>query len=276
MRILKKTFEEQVEHLCRVEKWRRKDAMMKVQSDWSEEEAILSRSNKKTTTLDESYKPEESSNWHKHFGTQSIVVRRVKETRDQLLANTWNELPLESPLYELGPSHFFNVFNNYNGYIIPIIDPKLSIPNSLIAHEFVYREKFPDHEICPIKEAAFKWHDDYLRNENSIHLEDFNRSLAQCRSNLERFLKAPKEPVWADIIKTFFYMDENWQESCGFITQKDIQDYLREHGDKRYRGLSEKDRMWTAPFQKAQRFVPITSSLLGRAKTRPKMIKEAV
>ena len=119
-------------------------------------------------------------------------------------------------------------------------------------------------------------HDDYLRNENSIHLEDFNRSLEQCRSNLERFLKAPKEPVWADIIKTYFYMDENWQESCGFITQKDIQDYLREHGDKRYRGLSEKDRMWTAPFQKAQRFVPITSSLLGRAKTRPKMMKEAV
>ena len=276
MRILKKTFEEQVEHLCQVEKWRRKDATLKVQSDWSEEEAILSKSKKKRTSLDESYKPEESSSWHKHFGTQSIVVRRVKETRDQLLANTWNELPLESPLYELGPSHFFNVFNNYNGYIIPIIDSKLSIPNSLIVHEFVYREKFPDHEICPIKEAAFKWHDDYLKNENSIHLEDFKQSLVKCRFNLERFLKAPKVPIWADIIKTYFYMDENWQESCGFITQKDIQNYLQEHGDKRYRGLSEKDRMWTAPFQKAQKFVPITSSLLGRAKTRPKMMKEAV
>ena len=52
MRILKKTFEEQVEHLCRVEKWRRKDAMMKVQSDWSEEEAILSRSKKKIIGLE--------------------------------------------------------------------------------------------------------------------------------------------------------------------------------------------------------------------------------
>jgi hypothetical protein len=221
-------------------------------------------------------KPEESPNWHKQFGYQSSAVRRVTGTRDQLLANTWNQLPLDSPLYELGPFKFFGLFSDYNGYVLPIVDPKVSIPNSLILHDFVYRDKFPDHEICPVKEEQFLKHEEYLKKGDSTYYESYQRNASKCSANINQFLNRPKAPVWSDIIKTYYYMDENWEESCGFITQKDIQDHLREHGDKRYKRLSNKDKIWTAPFQKAQKFVPMTSSLLGRAKVKPKPVKGGI
>ena len=283
MKILKKTFEEQVTELCQSERCKRKEATLRVQSDWLEEELKSSQTQNGSASpppsqsnTSPSYKPDESLNWHKHFGTQSIVIRRIKETRDQLLANTWNQLPLESPLYEMGPIKFFEIFHRFDGYILPIVDPKVSIPNSLILHDLIYSEKFSDHEICPLKKELLLEHEDYLKSSEQKYFQEYERQKARCRANLEKFFSLSQIPVWADIIQTYFYMDKTWEESCGFITQKDIQDYLIQHGDKRYKGLTEKDRMWTAPFQKAQKFVPITSSLLGRAKTRPKPIKEVV
>ena len=282
-RILKRTFDEQLDHICLTEKCKRKDAIKKIYSDWSQEEAELS-----SLDLDSQYsavtkgnlsqynKTEESPFWHQHFGYQSNVVRRVSETRDQLLANTWNQLPLESPLYELGTFKFFELFHDYDGYILPIVDPKVSIPNSLILHEFLYKEKFPKYETCPNKEELLTKHENFLKENDATYYENYQRNAAKCRTNMDKFLSLPKSPVWADIIKTYYYMDENWAESCGFITQKDIQDHLRQYGDKKYNGVANKDRMWTAPFKKAQRFVPITSSLLGRAKTRPKPIQSSV
>ena len=282
-RILKRTFDVQLDHICLTEKCKRKDAIKKIYSDWSQEEAELSKrdldSQHSAVTkgnLTQYNKVEESSIWHQHFGYKSNVVRRVSETRDQLLANTWNQLPQGSPLYELGTFKFFELFHDYNGYILPIIDPKVSIPNSLILHELVYQEKFTAHEICSIKKEHLTKHENFLKENDTSYYESYQRNAAKCRTNMDKFLSLPKPPVWADIIKIYYYMDKNWAESCGFITQKDIQDHLRQHGDKKYNGVSNKDRMWTAPFQKAQKFVPITSSLLGRAKTRPKPIKGAI